>query len=1015
VNHPRAGQGLSLPGRRGRRRAGAARGAVSPGARRLASPSNLVVCLVAALLPALAWAQIPVQEPRPSPTEPITIAADSIRNWTENDERVLILKGNVFVSQGIRSIRAPQAVVWVKDGQGRAALKKIELYADGGVRVDGARKRSETKDLLETLETRTAIAVEMKERLAGSAVDDAVYQRALARRGGSPLGGAVHQAAFQAGPDGGAGDEPLRRIRLGTRTFKPWDLETVDISADERAWVITGGLNLIVYNVAGIGTVDILTDRAVIWWPRGAGNQGMAGAEITQSQREPLEVYLEGNVVVRQGPRTIECKYMYYDVARSVAVASDAELEADSEQIGSPVYFRARQLRQVAEQKFIADRTQVTLSRFPTPGYDLQTEQAVLEGVPKAAVDPKTGQPTTRTGYHISATNNFFHIEGLPVLFLPSVEKDLEELSTPLRRVAVRQSRTYGTELHTTWDMFQLLGREQPDSIRKWDLDLDYMSERGPGAGTLLDYRGDSFLGIEGKNWGLIDTWWLYDEGEDRLGEGRKDIQPEEHTRGRFLYRHRQHLPSDFSLNVEIAWITDINFLEQFFEREWEEDKDHETALYLKQQRDNWAWSVTARARLMDFLTTTNQMPQLDFYLLGEPLLWDRLTYFQHSSIGYLELLDADRTNGDIYPGTLGNDGPTFVGGRADTLHEIDLPFSAGPFRIVPYAVGRASWWSRAIEHDDEDRLWGAAGARASLPLWRVYPCVENDLFNVHGLAHKIVFSVDYSWAESDLDHDLLPQYDELEDDSEQTFRKRFLFRDYGLTTFGSLIPPTGPAGIDPRLYAIRRGLMTAPESVDDLHVLRFGARQRLQTKRGVPGERRVIDWMTLDTQFAWFPNEDEDNFGEDFGLITYDYAWHIGDRTSILSHGWFETYEDAPMIWNVGVFMERPPRGSFYIGYNILDPIDSRVLKTSYNYWMSPKWISSFTTSYDFGETENLGQSIVLTRIGADLVFRVGFSFNPLRDNYGIGVEIMPRVAPDLHLGSIGGPRVPIEFAPQE
>jgi hypothetical protein len=119
--------------------------------------------------------------------------------------------------------------------------------------------------------------------------------------------------------------------------------------------------------------------------------------------------------------------------------------------------------------------------------------------------------------------------------------------------------------------------------------------------------------------------------------------------------------------------------------------------------------------------------------------------------------------------------------------------------------------------------------------------------------------------------------------------------------------------------------------------------------------------------------------------------------------------------LWNVGVFMERPPRGSFYIGYNILDPIDSRVLKTSYNYWMSPKWISSFTTSYDFGETENLGQSIVLTRIGADLVFRVGFSFNPLRDNYGIGVEIMPRVAPDLHLGSIGGSRVPLEFAPVE
>jgi hypothetical protein len=411
----------------------------------------------------------------------------------------------------------------------------------------------------------------------------------------------------------------------------------------------------------------------------------------------------------------------------------------------------------------------------------------------------------------------------------------------------------------------------------------------------------------------------------------------------------------------------------------------------------------------MDFVTTTNYMPQLDFHWLGEPLLGDWLTYYTHNSIGYLELLDSDRSHGDIYPVAVGTEGPTFVGSRADTMHELDLPFSLGPVRVVPYMIGRATYWSRLIAHESDDRLYGALGARASMPLWRVYPCVESDLWNVHGLAHKIIFSLDYSVAQSNLDHTLLPQYDELEDDSEQVFRERFLFRDYTVT--GRPFPD----GLDPRRYAIRRGLMTAPESVDDLQVLRFGIRQRLQSKRGLPGQRHIIDWMTLDTSVAWFPNENRDNFGDSFGLFTYDYSWHIGDRTSFLSSGWFETYDDGPAMWNSGVLLERPPRGSFYIGYSLLDPIDSRVAQLAYNYWMSPKWISSLTTSYDFGETENLGQSLVLTRIGSDLVFRFGLSWNPLRDNFGVGFELQPRLYPGLHLGSLGGPRVPLESAPVE
>jgi hypothetical protein len=900
--------------------------------------------------------------------------------------------------------------VWIAEGNDANNLKRLELYAEGSVRMDGPRRKFEAGEVLESFQTRAEVSIEMKERLTGPAVDDQVYRNGEARRT-SAQGGSqgVQLAAFQPESEATTEGKPLRRLRMGPRTMRPFNAETINTSPTEQALVLTGGINLIIYNVEGIGTVDILTDRMIIWRTTTSTSE-LSKGEVTQSQNEPLELYLEGNVIVRQGPRTIECKQMYYDVGRSLAVAYDAEMESENPEFGTPVYLRARKLRQVAPGKYYAEQTQVTGSPFAAPGYDIQTEHVTFETYTENTVDPETGEPTSRTRNHVTAQNNFFYIEGIPVFYVPFVQKSLEDMTIPLRKLAIGQSSTYGFQVRTSWDMYSLFGWDQPDWVTKWELDLDYLTKRGPGIGTEFEYRGHDFFGIEGKSWGMLETWWLpNDQGLDRLGAGREDLEPEQDNRGRFLFRHHQELPNDFSLNVEFAWITDINFLEQFYEREWEEDKDQETAIYLKQQRDNWAWSIFARARLMDFVTTTNYMPQLDLYWLGQPLLGDWLTYYTHSSIGYLEALDQDRSHGDIYPVSVGEEGPTFVGSRADTMHEFDLPFSLGPVRVVPYVIGRATYWSRVEAHESDDRLYGVAGARASMPLWRVYPSVDSELWNVHGLAHKIIFSLDYSIAESNLDHNLLPQYDELEDDSEQAFRKRFLFRDY--TKPGIPFPP----GLDPTSYAIRRGLMTAAEAIDDLEVLRFDIRQRLQSKRGLPGQRHIIDWMTLDTSFAWFPNADRDNFGDAFGLFTYDYSWHIGDRTSFLSNGWFETYHEAPRMWNSGILLERPPRGSFYVGYSILDPVDSRVAQLAYNYWMSPKWLSSLTTSYDFGETKNLGQSLVLTRIGSDLVFRFGVSWNPLRDNFGIGFELQPRLYPGLHLGSLGGPRVPIEYAPVE
>ena len=61
-----------------------------------------------------------------------------------------------------------------------------------------------------------------------------------------------------------------------------------------------------------MGSIDLSADRLVLWTV-GVPQPGQAG-ETYQAGQTPLEVYMEGNIVFRQGDRIINAQRMYYDV-----------------------------------------------------------------------------------------------------------------------------------------------------------------------------------------------------------------------------------------------------------------------------------------------------------------------------------------------------------------------------------------------------------------------------------------------------------------------------------------------------------------------------------------------------------------------------------------------------------------------------------------------------------------------------------------------------------------------------
>ncbi len=823
-------------------------------------------------------------------------------------------------------------------------------------------------------------------------------------------------------------------------------LESIQSPTGEPVVVVSGGVNIIVQGLSSegmpqalgpLGDVDIEADRIVIW---GYDlNSGMNGA--SQQADAPLEIYMEGNIVFRQGSRTAFADRMFYDVRRQVGTGINAELFTPLPQTGSYQYpglvrLRAAALRQLDQTHFQAQQGMFTTSRLEEPSYALEAEDITFEDLSQTTVDPLTGAPVDSHRRMARSSNNYLYVGGVPVFYWPTLATDLEKPSYYINNFRIRNDSIFGTQVLTDLDAFQIFGIDRPDGV-KWDLSLDYLSKRGFGYGTGAEYGTDHFFSLDGPTSGRFDAWAISDSGHDNLGRDRRNIVPEESYRNRVFWNHRQHLVGglmdDWTVQGEVGWLSDRTFLEQYYENEWDNNKDQLTGVRLKRTYDNQSLSIEANGRINDFFTQTQWLPRLDHYWIGEPLLGDNLTWSSHSSLAYANIgVASTPTNPqlasqfNLLPWEMDSSGNRISGAgeRLLTRHEIDWPIDAAPFKIVPYGLGELGAWGEDINGERFQRAMGQAGVRASIPFWYADPTIRNAIFNINGLAHKVIFDVQASVTGSNQPLDRMPLYDELDDDSIEDFRRRLFFSPFGGPDFGTKLAgqyyiPGAPSSIDskfdPRFYALRYGLqdwVTSPsgEIADDMAAVRGGMHHRLQTKHGAPGEERIVDWVTFDANATWFPNADRDNAGAAVGLIDYDFRWNIGDRTSILSDGYADTFGDGLRTASIGLLLSRPATGNFYIGFRTAEGVfESDVLNATVNYLMSEKWIGSVSSSVDFGPAGNIGQSISATRIGESLLTTLGASVDASKGTTSVHFLIEPRFLPNLQTSRKTG----IQIAP--
>ncbi len=982
----------------------------APAGRRVPVPVWLAVGLaVLAAAPPTAAQPNPAEQPLLASEisdRDVTLHGRYLRRWTEEDGSwVLMFNGGFQMQMGSRRMSAKNAVVWITpreraDGPDYRELT-VYLSEDAEVREPGGTVTIDHVLLVRGLRTLGPIITSQDAHVSEPLPESPLYQQALRDRAGSAK---RPRQAPEARPEVVRASQmrhpEVTRPPQVVRYRLP-QVEVATTPAKERVYVSTGGVYFSQAGGPDAPMLEIRADNAVVFPVAGAGRallddaaaedetDALAPEDAPVSGEEPVPpprgvqpppeappppedegergpfglgegvgqiraVYLEGDVVLSMGTRFVRASRLYYDFEVSRAVILDAVFRADMPQRGIPLYMRAAEIRQLSAREVAATHAKITTSEFHTPSYHVGAERVVLRDETRRDAD---GQPNGPITGSYEMTNTTFNVEGVPISWWPYSRGTLQESETLIRGIRTGYSGDFGVEFESRWYLFNLLGVEPPEGYDS-TLRLDYFSDRGPATGVDLDYAQEN-------HYGLFRSYYIHDEGEDNLGPLRRAYEePSTSERGRVLWRHRHFLPYDWEATVELSYISDDYFLEEYEKSEFHEGKEQETLLYLKRAEDNEAITLLANWRLLDFYTQTEHLPDLTYRRIGDTFL-DPIVLYHESRVGAVRYRPDDRFFFDDRRfSNLGRSDVTF---RADVRQEAELPLKLGPVQLVPFATVRGTYWDG--QPLDDGGLWrglGVYGVRGGTSFSRVYDEIESELFDIHRIRH--IISPDFAawWGHSNTRSELITPFD------------------YGV------------------------------ETIDDFYGVTAGLRQKWQTKRGPAGARRTVDVLTLNLEVGFFGDvhgrDDESNGyanplrpenSRTRNYLAGDLIHRLSDTTALLYDFNIDLNDLSYDRHNVSLAIERNPRLAYVVGARYAGDIDMSLVGGGWNYRISQKHITAVRGWWDV-DTGELGE-ITATYIRKLPRWYVGlnFEYDNIDDDFTVSVSVWPEGIPEWTLGS--------------
>jgi hypothetical protein len=760
---------------------------------------------------------------------------------------------------------------------------------------------------------------------------------------------------------------------------------TISRGEDDNTLQLTGGILLQYRDVRKGRTLQITAERAVVFLEPGPlTTLGRFSADRIRG------IYVEGDVVATDGQYNLRGPRVYYDLVTNQALMVDAVFSTFDTRMNTPIYVRARALRQEAANQFSAEGARLSTSSFFTPMFSI--------GASNVIVTQKLGQtrsgflgttnpaPTTQT--YIEARGITPRLGGVPFLWLPGFKGELDEV--PLEDIRIENSSSSGTAIKTSWNLWGLLNTQPPAGLST-SLLLDGYFDRGFAGGTKTRWLTDEH---EGQ---LFAYGLPSDSGRDQYSTGaRKDT--DDKARGLLMLEDIWKLDDRWTLNLEFVAQSDPGFVDAFFKDIGQTGRELSSGAYLRRLDANSSFTAEIRGSVDTIVPNqyllqsqgyvTTKAPEFSYTRLADDVLpgvapgfmtWTHEYRFSRMRLDFaaplvkdfgFDTLGRSKALFGVTPDQSIGDA-LFAQGlretdvlRGDTRQELRAVIDFEPFKLSPFVVGRFTGYDKKIEEflttsnagDDQYRWWVAAGTTVSTEIVRVDDAAQSDLFDINRVRHIIRPNITGWTAGTNVGTDQLPIFD------------------------------------------------ADVEALNSGSAVKAGISQVWQTKRGGPGRWHDVDLITLDTDFV-FSSSDADrqspigrffDYRPEYAVLgnyfTTDMTWKATDAISVIAGTIYDMDIHQSARTTVGGIIQHWPEFSTFGQLRYINALDATYVDFGANYLLTRIYSLSGQATYDtnVGEFQSLG--VQLRRRMPDSTLGVNIGFNNITGETRLGVFFEPQ-----------------------
>ena len=874
---------------------------------------------------------------------PIHISADTISTWQNNEIRVFQARGNTEIDQGDVRIIADNVIIWFKEiKSGQLVEGNIEIYCNGNVTLFQEDSVQDHEETFLELVTTAGISVSPTNAL------DQIKSFEDAQ--GSELYAQAEK--FKAKENG----EPFKDD-ITTGTTAAGDM--VDILADDIDTWLENDVRVIV----AIGNVRIKkggetlnADNVILYFDQEKSEEGKSPKQVYK------EVYAEGNVTLKRGDDLIIAEKIFENIKEEkglfVKSTMSSVLKPPVVRAELPIFVNGDEIKNT-KGNYEIKNGDFSLCSYGHPHYKFKFSKLRIIKTKEKSI--------------LTAKNNVFQVGKYPIMYFPYLNFNLKRSPQRLQEWNTGSTTRFGRFATTDWDLYGFGFGEKMSDWSDLTLSADIFSLRGPAAGLDFQYEKPNYRGY-------ASTYYINDDEEFDIN----DVPIDSNNRGHFLWRHRQTFLNDWMADIEISHVGDRSYFREYYQQEFKLEKDRNTLLYLKKLSGNRGITFLAEHQLRTYDTLVDSVrlsrknesfPELKYSIIGESLRNGKLNFTSETELAYQnrvfdrisplraetnflgrgELLTAERVF-DRSPVRLDPEETV----RFDTFNMLNAPFRMMGQRFNPFIGMRFTGYSESVRIDPvtqrnegngtpRGRVAIPIGINTSRTLSRTYS-IYNKFFGINRLRHVMI---------PELLLNFTPVVTQDPEDLNQ---------------------------------------FDGTDALDTYQSVKFGLRNRLQTKRGEPGEEATVDIVDLDVELNLFPGDAGLNRRRD-DYIAWYYNIKLTDKASILSEGnEFNLRKGGVDISNLAIQYSPLPQLSFSAGNRYIDDSSSTVFFTT-SFTANEKWSVSVSQQYAFktgledDDSRSLYSGVNVTRLFHDWVATMSISQIGTRDDDNIVLfNILPR-----------------------